>query len=200
MHPSATSSSQPAGRSHPVTRRHCLPSSYHPRLIDNPLPARASFYIQLIPLFLLCFVPPTSHNPLPPTKCPFNRHLSKSLSTPLNSHAFTNRPPPPRVVSFPWPTYYPTMRLHNTSLNPLTFPKSTNNPPCHLRGHRQQFVENTPRLQTTNEDACPIIPRGWVERNITPQGAVRLHLTNSRGRVDKAEKTKRKGKHKGRNA
>ena len=33
-------------------------------------------------VFLLCLVLPTSNNPLPPTKCPFNRHLSKSLPFP----------------------------------------------------------------------------------------------------------------------
>ena len=59
-------------------------------------------------------------------------------------------------------------------------------------------MENTPRLQTTNEDACPIIPRGWVELNIAAQGAVRLHRTNRRGRVDESEKRKRWEKHKGR--
>ena len=190
MHPSATSSSQHAGLHIPSPVDIC-PRLRSPPIHDPPdtVPCKN---IQLIscPFPSRAFGHPT--RPLLSPKCRFNRHLSKSLSIRPNSHAFLLRQQSPRVVSFPWAPYYPTMRLHNTSLNPLTFPKSTNNPPCHLRGHRQQFVENAPRLQSTNEDACPIIPRGWVEWNVTAQGAVRFHRTNGRGRWDKSEKRERK--------
>ena len=99
---------------HPST----FPSHLRPPLRHRQSPSIPPF-IQLIPLFLLCLVLQTSYNPLPPTKRPFNRHLSKSHSIPLNSHRFTHRPPPPRVVSFPWAAYYPTMTFPKASLNPL---------------------------------------------------------------------------------
>ena len=117
MHPSATSSSQHAGLHIPSPVDIC-PRLRSPPIHDPPdtVPCKN---IQLIscPFPSCAFRHPT--RPLLSPKCRFNRHLSKSLSIRPNSHAFLHRQQSPRVVSFPWATYYPTMRLSIPSLNTI---------------------------------------------------------------------------------
>ena len=103
------------------------PRRRSPRLHNHPGPSvKHTKSIQSFVSSLSC--PPESQPTLSSPEMSLQSTLVKiTLDSPRFAR-FLHRQQSPRVVSFPWATYYPTMTFPKTSFNPLTFPKSMHHP------------------------------------------------------------------------
>ena len=84
---------------------------------------------------------------------------------------------------------------YNEAYHPVTQPPRISHinatSPCHLRGLRPHSEESTRRLHNTNEDGCPIIPRGCCGASSLGVGTVCI------GRIAEDEGTCRRTGKKG---